>query len=118
MYYYVVTASNEIGESPPSFESGAMVQAVALQAPGNVAASGGDGRITVKWSSVPGASSYTLYYATTPGTARANGKKIDGIASATYQLTDVKKRTMYYCAVTAVNNAGESPASNESGAMP
>jgi cellulose 1,4-beta-cellobiosidase len=118
MYYYVVTASNESGESPPSAESGAMVQAIALQAPVNVSASGGDGRITVKWKEVAGATSYTIYYATTPGASRAAGNKIADIKSISYQLANVKKKTMYFFKVTAVNAAGESPASNESGAMP
>ena len=118
MYYYVVTASNEIGESPPSAESGAMVQTVALQAPSSVAATGGDGRITVKWNKIPGASSYNIYYATNPGIARAKGTKIEGVKSGPYQLADVKKKTMYFISMTAVNASGESPASNETGAMP
>ena len=118
MYYYVVTASNAGGESSPSTESGAMVQTIALQAPVNVAASGGDGKITVKWKEEPGATSYNIYYATRPGIARPKGKKIEGIKSFSYQITDVKKKTMYFFTVTAVNTSGESPSSNESGAMP
>jgi len=35
-----------------------------------------------------------------------------------YQLADEKKKPMYYVVATAVNTSGESPASNESGAMP
>lgn len=118
MYYYVVTAVNESGESTASTESGAMVQPVALPAPSNVAASGGDGKLTVRWKEVPGASSYNIYYGTNPGSARTIGKKITGIKSTQYLFADVKKKTMYFFAVTALNDSGESPASNESGAMP
>lgn len=118
MYYYVVTASNGNGESLPSTESGAMLQNLPPATPAGVAASGGDGKITLRWNAVTGAKSYNLYYATATGVARAKGKKVFGINASSYQHTDVKKKTMYYYVVTAVNGEGESPASNESGAMP
>lgn len=118
MYYYVVTASNGNGESPPSTESGAMLQSLPPATPTGVAASGGDEKITLRWNAVTGAKFYNLYYATATGIARAKGKKVSGINTAFYQHTDVKNKTMYYYVVSAVNNEGESPASNETGAMP
>lgn len=118
MYYYVVTASSGNGESPPSTESGAMLQSLPPATPTGVAASGGDEKITLRWNAVTGAKFYNLYYATATGIARAKGKKVSGINTASYQHTDVKNKTMYYYVVTAVNNEGESPASNETGAMP
>lgn len=118
MYYYVVTASNGNGESPPSTESGTMLQSVPPATPTDVAASGGEGKITLRWNAVTGAKSYHVYYATATGIARTKGKKVSGINTASYQHTDVKKKTMYYYVVTAINDDGESPASNETGAMP
>ncbi|HKZ46995.1 MAG TPA: fibronectin type III domain-containing protein [Thermodesulfobacteriota bacterium] len=118
MYYYVVTASNGNGESPPSTESGAMLQSLPPATPTGVAATAGDGKITLQWNAVTGAKSYHVYYATATGTARAKGKKVSGINASSYQHTNVKKKTMYYYVVTALNDDGESPASNETGAMP
>lgn len=119
MYYYIVTAVKATEESLPSGETGASPTASPPAVPTGVAASGGDGKITVRWTAVAGAMSYNVYYATTPGNARAkNGKNVSGIKTTSYQTADVKKNSMYYYAVTAVNDAGESPASNETGAMP
>lgn len=119
MYYYIVTAVNASEESLPSGETGARPTASPPAVPTGVAASGGDGKITVRWTAVAGARSYNVYYATVPGNARAkNGKNVSGIKTTSYQAADVKKNTMYYYAVTAVNEAGESPASGETGAMP
>jgi len=119
MYYYIVTAENDTGEGLPSGEMGAMPSASPPAVPTGVAASGGDGKITVRWTAVAGASSYNIYCATAPGNARAKkGKNISGIKTTSFQDADVKKTTMYYYVVTAVNDAGESPASGETGAMP
>lgn len=119
MYYYIVTAVKATEESLPSGETGARPNASLPAVPTGVAASGGDGKITVRWTAVPGAKSYNIYCATAPGNARAKkGKNISGIKTTSYQDADVKKKTMYFYVVTAVNDAGESPASGESGAMP
>lgn len=119
MYYYIVTAINDIEESLPSDEMGARPNAAPPAVPTGVGASGGDGKITVRWTAVPGAESYNIYSATVPGAARVKkGKNISGIKTTSYQDMNVKKKTMYYYVVTAVNDGGESPASGETGAMP
>lgn len=119
MYYYIVTAINDTEESLPSGEMGARPNAAPPAVPTGVGASGGDGKITVRWTAVPGAESYNIYSATVPGAARVKkGKNISGIKTTSYQDTNVKKKTMYYYVVTAVNDGGESPASGETGAMP
>lgn len=119
MYYYIVTAVSASEESLPSGEMGAMPKASPPAVPTGVAASGGDGKITVRWNAVAGARFYNIYCATATGVARAkNGKNIPGIKTTSYQDADVKKKTMYYYVVTAVNDGGESPASGETGAMP
>ncbi len=119
MYYYIVTAVNATEESLPSGEMGARPSASPPAVPTGVAASGGDGKITVRWTAVAGARSYNLYRATAPGGARAKkGKNVSGIKTTSYPDADVKKKTMYYYVVTAINDGGESPASGETGAMP
>lgn len=119
MYYYIVTSVNATEESLPSGETGARPNAFPPAVPTGVAASGGDGKITVRWTAVAGATSYNVYYATVPGVARAKkGKHVSGIKTTTYQDADVKKKTMYYYVVSAVNDEGESPSSGETGAMP
>jgi len=119
MYYYIITAVKASEESLPSGEMGARPNASPPAVPTGVAASGGDGKITVRWTAVVGASSYNIYCATEPGIARAKkGKNVSGIKTTSYQDADVKKKTMYYYVVTAVGDGGESPASGEAGAMP
>ena len=119
MYYYIVTAMKASEESHPSGEMGAKPNASPPAVPTGVAASGGDGKITVRWTAVAGASSYNIYRATAPGGARSKkGKNVSGIMMTSYEDADVKKKTMYYYVVTAVNDGGESPASGETGAMP
>jgi len=119
MYYYIVTAVKASEESLPSGETGARPNASPPAVPTGVAASGGDGKITVRWTAVAGARSYNIYCATEPGGARSKkGKNVSGIKTTSYQDADVKKKTMYFYVVTAVGDGGESPASGETGAMP
>src|SRR5439155_1623092 len=48
-YYYVVTAVNALGESPPSSEVSAK-PATVPNAPGNLQAIPGNGNVTIQWS--------------------------------------------------------------------
>jgi fibronectin type 3 domain-containing protein len=61
--------------------------------------------ISVSWSSVAGATGYSVYYATSGSAA----KNLAGSASATsYTHTGLSAGTAYYYYVKAVNSAGES----------
>jgi hypothetical protein len=65
-YYFVVTAVGAGGESAPS----AKVRAVPtgpIPSPASFAASAGDGLALLSWDPVPGASSYTVYWASASG---------------------------------------------------
>jgi hypothetical protein len=66
----------------------------------------GNGRNTIGWSPVTGASSYNLYWSTSSGVSPATGTKITNVTSA-YTQTGLANGTSYYYVVTAVNAVGE-----------
>jgi mono/diheme cytochrome c family protein len=114
-YYYVVTAVNAVGESKASVQVAATTLTPAPTptvpaAPTGVTATGGASQVTVSWPAVSGATSYNLYWSTTTGVTTATGTKIAG-ATNPYVQTGLAASTAYYYVVTAVNGAGEGPAS-------
>src|SRR2546421_362491 len=121
-YYYQVSAVNNVGEGPRSNEASATPTAPATppSAPQGLSASPGDATVTLTWSapSSNGGSpitNYRIYRATTSGgeTLKAT------IGNAlTYTDTAVTNGVTYYYQVSAVNNVGEGPRSNEASATP
>ena len=93
-------------------------------APQNVAATPGDGQVTLTWGAVQGATSYNIYMATQSGVTKANwqskpgGMKHEGITGTSFTHTGLQNGTTYYFVVTAVNAAGESAESAEVSATP
>lgn len=85
-------------------------------APTNVSILVGAGQVTLSWDPVPGAVSYDLYWATSPGVTFSS-IEIEGVTSP-YVLTGLMNGTQCYCAVAAVNAAGEGPLSVEVWATP
>ncbi|VAX22298.1 hypothetical protein MNBD_NITROSPINAE04-2391 [hydrothermal vent metagenome] len=80
-------------------------------APTGVSASGGSSKVTVSWGAVTDATSYNIYWDTSPGVTTASNK-ITGVSSS-YAHTGRTNGTSYYYVVTAVNSAGESSTSSE-----
>ncbi len=115
-YYYVVTAVNGYGESAESTQVSATPGAPP-SAPSGVSAAGGDTQVTITWGSVARATSYNIYWRTTPGVNKSNGTKIPGITSP-YIHTGRTNGTTYYYVVTAVNSYGESAESAQVSATP
>ena len=113
-YYYVVTAQNGVGESSASSQASAATNApppALPAAPTGVTATGGANQVTVSWSAISGATSYNIYWATTSGKG-LSGTKITG-ATSPYLQSGLAASTAYYYVVTAVNAAGEGPASSQ-----
>ncbi len=80
--------------------------------PTNVSASAGTGQITISWDPVDDATSYNIYWSTTPGVTKSNGTQISGVTSP-YVHTGLTAATTYYYVVTAVGLGGESAESAE-----
>ena len=117
-YYYVVTAVNALGESPPSSEVSAK-PATVPNAPGNLQAIPGNGNVTIQWSGAPNngapVTSYRVYRGTTSG--QTSLVKTLGNVD-TYTDTGLTNGVRYYYRVAAVNRVGEGTKSNEASASP
>jgi uncharacterized protein (TIGR02145 family) len=108
-YYYKVKAANSIGESDYSSEVTTTTQASPVQAPPTptgVSGTAGDGKATISWNNITGASSYNIYYAV-GATVTTSGTKVSGVTSP-YSQSGLTNGAQYAFAVTAVNSAGES----------
>lgn len=116
-YFYVVSADNAAGEGPASAQTPGVMPAAALTppaAPTGIAAVAGDGQATVSWSAVAGASAYQVYRATAAGTP---GTPVGTSSTTSFVDTTVANGSTYFYAVTALNAAGEGPASTQSAAV-
>ena len=94
-------------------------QATVPSAPASVNAFAGDGQVTIGWSGVSGsgATSYNIYWSTTPGVTKATGTKISNVMCP-YNHTGLTNNITYYYVVTAVNSYGESSESGEVSVTP
>ena len=86
--------------------------------PSNLVSTPGDGQNRLTWSAVAGATSYNLYWSTSPGVSRSSGQRIADIASPMMMHSGLVNGTIYYYVVTALNAAGESSESMEVSAEP
>ncbi|HXU63180.1 MAG TPA: fibronectin type III domain-containing protein [Polyangia bacterium] len=84
--------------------------------PSGVTAAAGDGQVTVSWNAVAGATSYDVYWATSPGVTTAS-TKLQG-ATSPFVHTGRTNGATYYYRVSAVSSTGESALSAEVSATP
>jgi len=64
-------------------------------------ATSGDGKVSVSWSAVSGATSYNVYWSTTKGVTKANGTKITAATSPNV-ITGLTNGRSYYLIVTSL----------------
>ena len=81
-------------------------------APQNVKAVAGNQQATISWDAVPGATSYNLYRATSPG-AETTTPLVAGITGTSRVNTGLTGGQTYYYKVIALNAGGVSPLSAE-----
>ncbi len=117
-FYYVVSATNAVGEGPNSGEASATPTAPTSppSAPASVVATGRTSRVGVDWSPSTGAASYTLKRGTTSGTYPTT--VATGLTSPTDVDSGLTNGTTYHYAVVAVNAAGSSSPSSDVSAVP
>ena len=75
-------------------------------APAGVAATAGDTRVTLTWGPVAGATSYNVYWSTTPGVTTANGTQIAGAWNPRWKQTSAEATTAQLSAAPAYFNQG------------
>ncbi|MBI5444286.1 MAG: PD40 domain-containing protein [Deltaproteobacteria bacterium] len=83
--------------------------------PSGVTATAKSGEVTLRWNPVAGATSYNIYWATSPGAG--NGTEVPN-ATSPYDHKGLANGTTYYYVVTSVNVLGESQGSSEVSATP
>ena len=103
-YYFVVTAQNDAGESPPSTEVNVMQEALplSLAAPGKLRAVAGDGSVALTWSKVAEAKNYQVFISTRPGEEASTPIRTTGNH---YLVRKLSNGTPYYFSVIAQNDA-------------
>jgi len=70
------------------------------------------GQLTLSWNNVPGAASYEIYMATSPGVTTLNSYKIPDVTPP-ITITDLEPGTTYYFIVAVYSDSGESRFSKE-----
>lgn len=114
MFLLSACGGGKSNATPPSYPPVLTPQPPA--APTSLTAAQGDGYNTLTWVMTSGVS-YNLYWSNTTGVTQATGTKISGVTSP-QRHAGITNGTRYYYIVTAVNSAGESPASNQAVASP
>ncbi len=104
-YYYVVSATNAGGTSANSTQASATPVAPPT-APTGLTVTPGNAQITLTWSAVSGASSYTVSRSTTSGGPYTAVQS--GVTATTYTNTGLTNGTTYYFVVSATNAGGTS----------
>jgi hypothetical protein len=117
-YYFRVTANNASNqESAASMEASATPMPPVPDAPLNLAATPGNGQVSLSWIGVSSATGYLVYYATS--SAELGSATPLNTANTNKTITDLSNGTQYYFRVTAVDSLKqESAASSEVSATP
>lgn len=85
--------------------------------PSKLAATAGDGQVSLSWTAAAEATSYNVYQGTSAGAESAT-PVATGVTGTTAAITGLTDGTPYYFTVAAVSPGGISPPSNEATATP
>ena len=113
--HYVVTALRSPAESANSAVASVTLPS-APSAPTGLSATAGDSGVSLAWSAVPNATSYSVLRSTTSGSGHIVISNV--LAGTSYIDTGLSNGTTYHYVVTASNAAGTGPASAQISATP
>jgi len=118
-YYYKIAGANTGGLGPRSAEASATPQppVVVPGAPGGLTASAGNAQVTLGWSPVSGAVTYSVYRGTSSG-GQSGTPVATGLTGTSFVNTGLTNNTTYFYKVAGVNTAGTGAKSAEAGARP
>lgn len=116
-YFYKVAGVNTTGTGALSNEASATPVAALPAAPTGLSATPGDKEVRLSWSTVTGATSYSVFRSTTPGGQGATALAAN-LTNPAYTDSNLTNGTPYYYKVAAVNATGPGPLSNEATATP
>lgn len=114
-YYFVVRATDAGGHDSDSSNEVFVIPNVPPTAPTLLTPTPGDRQVTLSWTAVPNAQSYTLFRSETSGFL---GVPVATTGSTSVANGNLENGTTYYYHVKASNSVGSSPASNEQSATP
>jgi len=113
-YYYVVSATNSLGESGNSSEVSITMPVGLPPVPTGLQAVGGNGLVALSWTAAAGATNYNVKRSTSSGAETTIGNS----STAVYTDTNVVNGQTYYYVVSASNSIGEGDNSSEVIATP
>lgn len=117
-YYFRVRAVFEDGTlSERSNEVSATPQAAAPNVPSWKSATSSDGKVTLEWNGVEGASGYKIYQSTESNSYGVELANVTNSVSS-YESTGLVNGTTYYYVIKSVSENGDSAPSLEVNAMP
>ncbi len=115
-YFYRIEAVNSNGTSGASNEATATPMSLPT-APSLLTAVPGNGSISLSWTTVSGATTYSVYRSTSSGNEGTTPVAAN-LAGTSFVNTGLTNGATYFFVIRAVNAAGTSNPSNELSAMP
>ena len=88
-----------------------------LSAPNDLSVTAGDAKVTIGWTAVSGAESYSVFWGTATGIT-SSSSKLTNISTNYYSHDSLTNGTTYYYKVATVNSSGTSTLSSEASATP
>jgi hypothetical protein len=119
-YHFVVTATSATDESTESEEVSITAQSSLSLAspPSGLTATAGNAQVTLNWTPVSGATSFTAYAATATGVTPTKFQMSRTTGGAPFVFTGLSNAVDYFFCVTSSNAAGESTPGSEVTATP